>query len=295
MAANPVLKSREEIILEDLNQHFPEVFHPLTPWKLLSRGEDPPDAIGISVGGKHVGLELTEWLHGDQMTRAKGREAMRKDLARILDWKNHPKPQNFQIAIVGPRWGTRVKQSDAVSLCREFHAAIYWADNNWESESRWPPVILMGPDLQTYPVLNKYVACIQFLPGKAGDLTQYGISWIDFQLDGGAYDPNVASQALIESISDKAAYYETAERVAHLERQELDELLLLVHGGFNQAAYNTPFHAPWKSLTDVAREAAFYCAANSTPFNQVWLFHSLGNQRSLAQLSPEFHFHPSSS
>src|SRR5262249_35098750 len=148
---------------------------------------------------------------------------------------------------VWPRWGNRVKRTEAAALCLEFHAATGRVDQNWALESRSLPVVLGQQELEPYPILGKYVAMLQFQHGRASDLTQHGISWIDFELDGGAYDPGEALKALIDSIADKATYYETAERAAHLDQKKLDELVLLVHGGFNQYAYNTPFGAPGRN------------------------------------------------
>jgi hypothetical protein len=98
--------------------------------------------------------------------------------------------------------------------------------------------------------------------------------------------------------------YSSAAKKLHLNTHRLDQLGLLVHGGFNAYAYNTP-SGPL-SLEEIARRAAAYYAAHAQHqiFDRVWFFDSLdsaddvnallrvpagrGRIRWLAQLWPEF-------
>lgn len=286
MLSQSITQSREEIVLNDLRSHCPDFIAPNISWTVLPRGDDPPDAIGIA-GHEKIGLELTEWLHGEQTRAAVGRERMRNDLARVLDWQNHSVPANFKNVIVWPIWGTRIKRTDEAALCREFHEAIQKVDDNWKMESKSWPVILGEPELQRYPVLRRYIARIQFAPGT-GDLTQYGLSWIDFRQDGGAYDPDTAIGALVNALLQKVVDFSRPEQQERIAAKRVDKLVLLVHVGFNQYASNTPWKAPWRNLRDVALEAAKHCSAAAGPFDEIWLFHSLGESHNLFRLYPEF-------
>ena len=136
------------------------------------------------------------------------------------------------------------------------------------------------------------------------------MNWIGEQGDGGAFDPNVPVESLKQALDSKLSDYSTPEKQAHLKAFGLTEFDLLVHGGFNIYAYNTP--SGHFSLEEVARRGADYYAAHAQRriFNCVWFFHSLDpadelNQllgfapgvarvRWLAQLWPHFRIFPGS-
>jgi hypothetical protein len=134
-----------------------------------------------------------------------------------------------------------------------------------------------------------------------------GLCWIHPSGDGGAYDPDEAVHALTGALHSKLTAYSKPERQAHLESQNLAELNLLVHGGFNGFAYNAPF-APL-NLEEVAQRAAAFHKdhPDRERFNRVWLFYALdsadevnkaiglensGTQRWLGQLWPNFQVYP---
>jgi hypothetical protein len=105
------------------------------------------------------------------------------------------------------------------------------------------------------------------------------------------------------AIDKKVVDYSTPAKQAHLKAHNLTELNLLVHGGFNAYAYNTP-SGPL-SLEEIAqRGSAFYSAHPQRHiFNRVWFFNSFdsaddlnglmgippgrGRVRWLAQLWPD--------
>jgi len=132
----------------------------------------------------------------------------------------------------------------------------------------------------------------------------HGLCWIRTAGDGGAYDPAAAITALKAALSKKLADYSSPERQAHLRTHNLTELNLLVHGGFNAYAYNTPPGS--LSLQAVAEQGAVFYAEQTQRqvFDRVWFFNSLdsaddfnrlfgvppghGRVRWLAQLWPDF-------
>jgi hypothetical protein len=90
--------------------------------------------------------------------------------------------------------------------------------------------------------------------------------------------------ALTAALDKKLVDYATPEKQAHLKTHTLTEMNLLVHGGFNAYAYNTP-SGPL-SLEDIAqRGSAFYAAhAHRRIFDRVWFFNSLDSADDLNQI-----------
>jgi hypothetical protein len=134
---------------------------------------------------------------------------------------------------------------------------------------------------------------------------------MDVEGDGGAYDPAQTVESLRSELNAKLLNYLKPEKQTHLSSHKIDELCLLVHGGFNAFAYNTP--SGTFSVEDIARlGSSFYTAhPHRNIFNRVWFFNSLdtedqlnqlmgfppgyGRVRWLAQLWPELKVHPDSS
>jgi hypothetical protein len=112
----------------------------------------------------------------------------------------------------------------------------------------------------------------------------HGLCWIHPQGDGGAYDPAASVTALTAALDKKLVDYSRAEKQVHLKTHGLTEVNLLVHGGFNAYAYNTP--AGPLSLAEIAqRGSAFYAAhPHRQVFGRVWFFNSLDSADDLNQL-----------
>ena len=68
--------------MSGLEAHFPDFTGTPRPWATVPASMVPPDLIGVGADGR-LGLELTEWLDGKQMTAAKGRESQRDQVHRI--------------------------------------------------------------------------------------------------------------------------------------------------------------------------------------------------------------------
>jgi hypothetical protein len=102
--------------------------------------------------------------------------------------------------------------------------------------------------------------------------------------NGGAYEPIASVLTLEQALDKKLSLYARPEKQAQLKAHQLDELCLLVHGGFNAYRYNTP-SGPI-SLEQIAQRGADFYAAHSQQhvFNQVWFFDSLNSADDLNQL-----------
>jgi predicted XRE-type DNA-binding protein len=134
-------------------------------------------------------------------------------------------------------------------------------------------------DFSGYPLMRTYFGGIRFIGGAP-----HGLCWIDVQGDGGAYDPSDTIETLKQALDKKLSDYSTPEKQAHLQAHGLSELDLLVHGGFNAYAYNSP-SGPL-SLEDIAqRGAAFYASHPQRQiFNRLWFYDSLDSADDLNRL-----------
>ena len=290
---------REQAVLNDLETHFPEFSGQPLSWAPIPEGMDPPDFIGTGRAAR-IGLELIEWLDGDQMTQAKRRESVRDQILGLLrrDWETEYRPQNFRGAFIEDR-GERIVLADAERLRAEFFACVADVDRAWlTNEERFGGSYYQN-EFPGYPLLGKYFVGIRYLGGDP-----HGLPWMDVSGDGGAFDPARTVATLKNALDAKMENYSQPEKQRHLATHGLDEFCLLVHGGFNAFTYNTP--AGPLSLEEIAKLASAFYAAHPRRdiFRRVWFFDSLdtadeinqaigfpagyGRVRRLTQLWPEF-------
>ena len=126
---------REQIILTDLEASFPHFARQALSWDKVPDGQDPPDFLSRCPGGP-IGLELVEWLDGDQMGPAKGRESQREQIHRVLihDWEKEYQPQNFRGAFPSPLGSGRISYTDELPLRQEFFACAADVDSKWVAD-----------------------------------------------------------------------------------------------------------------------------------------------------------------
>jgi hypothetical protein len=297
---------RERIVLTDAEKSFPNFAGQTSPWAKVPDGQDPPDFISTKSHGV-IGLELVEWLDGDQMRPAKTRESQREQIRRILtpEWEKEYQPKNCRGAFPTLVGTERVARADELPLRREFYANSASVDRNWSADPRHWGNSYRQIEFTGYPLLTKYFTAINYIGGKA-----HGFCWIGESGDGGAFDPFVPVETLKHALDSKLASYATPEKQAHLKAHKLTELDLLVHGGFNVYAYNTP--AGHLDLEEVSRRGVEFYATHPLrdTFNRTWFFHSLdtadqlnqelgfppghGRVRWLVQLWPDFRIYPGS-
>jgi hypothetical protein len=292
-------EEREQTTLRDLEKYFPNFAGQSLAWSSVPADSDPPDFISQGAGGP-IGLELTEWLDGDQMTAAKRRESQRDQVHRVLakGWETEYQPENLSGAflLIG---NERISHEDEAPLRKEFYACAEEVDRTWLTNPDRSGRVFMRREFPDYPLMQKYFH-VRYFGGKP-----HGLCWIHSQGDGGAYDPGASVQALTSALDKKLNDYSTPETQAHLKTHSLAELHLLVHGGFNRYAYNTPMEP--LSLDQIAEGGRSFYETHPmrSMFTRVWFFHSLrsaddinqligigagtGSVRFLAQLWPDFH------
>jgi len=299
-------EQREAEVMRELLASFPD-FAGGYAWSEVP--DDPPDFIATTPLGQ-VGLELVEWLDGAQMGAAQRRESQRDQMrTSIADgWQKEYQPEHLSCVVIYPVWGTRVPLKDTTALRQEFWSCSEMVDRTWATNpDRVRDSLLV--DCGSYSVMSKYVQSLQYRSGTQG-WKEHGYCWIDIEEDGGSYDPGVVIQTFEQAIENKIAKYADPLR-QNLAAKKLKRLELLVHGGFNLYAYNTPRGS--LSVEEISRAASAYYLgqpASRKVFDRIWLCNSLnpagdlnesigfpreaGRLRWLAELWPNFNVDPRS-
>ena len=279
---------REGAVIQELQTSFPG-FAGVPSWTPIS--DDPPDFTGTCSNGL-VGLELVEWLDGAQMGAAQARRSYRKKLWNLLgaSWATEYHPLNLSSAVVCPFWDKKVTRSDEAGLHAEFWSFMEEIDRTWKTNPERVGDKLFA-DHSSRPLLSKYVQMIRLRAGEQSWKT-HGFSWIDIEEDGGAYEPSDVIRTLEQAIMKKIDLYSDPGSDGRLKSKNLKRLELLVHGGFNLYAYNTPRGR--LSITEIASAgAAFYTGlpAARQRFDRIWIFNSLnpaGDWNALVGLPRDF-------
>jgi hypothetical protein len=84
-------REEEQSVLKEVSSSVPQF---LLGTSFVPATSDPPDFVGKDDNGSVIGLELTSWLNGEQVSAAEGRERMRSYLLKITKWTEHPRPSN---------------------------------------------------------------------------------------------------------------------------------------------------------------------------------------------------------
>lgn len=213
-------------------------------------GVDPPDFVGTDGANKRVGIELGEWLNPQQMAVSIARERQKGSFMNALNSEEVEPPNNIGMVWIGKEERVALRAEDAVQFREEIFACIADIDAHWHQNEDWQsPQGYQMNDLSAYPSLAKYHLSLKFIP-RTRIPTIKGMAWLTFPLEGGAYTPQDALEALLELIRKKTAMYANLHR-----KQNLSELYLLVY--YDRALiHNTPYIAlnfGWDEIVAIAK------------------------------------------
>ena len=130
---------RELIVLSDLEASFQNFTGHTRTWSPIPEGQDPPDFISRQPEAV-IGLELREWLDGDQMGPAKRRESLREQAHRVLsdDWPREHQPKNFRGAFPSLIFNERISRADEQPLRQQFSLApLTWTALGLMTSTTW--------------------------------------------------------------------------------------------------------------------------------------------------------------
>ena len=271
---------REQDVLSDVEASFPRFTGQALKWVKVPDGQDPPDFLGYGASAP-IGLELREWLDGEQMSPAKNREARRNDIRQLLvnGWETEYQPQNFRSAVLTPNFNARIDTKDKFALRQEFYASAKYVDTTWHTNPERTGPTYLKTDFAGYAILAKYVSEILYIGG-----IPQSWCWFDTDQDAGSFDPNEVVRILEAALDQKLRDYSTPVKQTHLRSHNLAELCLLLHGGINAYLYNRPGHP--LSLSAIAQAGANFYASHAlrNVFDRVWFFDSLNSADQINQL-----------
>ena len=261
--------NRELSTLNDLEISFPEFTGKVLSW--VHNADDPPDFIAQGLSGP-IGLELREWLDGQEMSAAQHREDQRKHMMKILGdrWEQEYRPTNIALASIEPRWGLKITAADEVPLRQEFYKCAAQVDHTWPNNSERFGRSYYRTEFAGFPLMTTYFTAIRYIDGSP-----FNSVWFQIEPDGGAYDPGVSVQRLEDALQDKLVKFAKPDRQAKLAKHKIVETYLLIHGGWNAYVSNSPHHP--LTLDEIAKRGAEFYAAHPqrSLFSRVWFFDSL--------------------
>lgn len=227
-------------------------------------GADPPDFICIDFAGTQIGVELSEWVHQDQIARERPRYQLEREYLRVLDSRGAQPPTNIGSIWIFPK--QRIALSEAATFRAQLYAFITQLDASWLArKDHGDPQGVGITDFSEYLLLTKYLSSIMCW-SRAHRPTTLGNEWIGFMPHGGPYAIKSAVEALEDSLKRKTAKYATLKTTANLSELYL---LLYYDQGFH---YNTPFDAPGFGFSEIVSHIAQMAASDHGAFDRIFLF-----------------------
>jgi hypothetical protein len=245
---------------------------PLATWWQPDDEKDFPDIEAKTGSGRHIGVELGEWLNEKEMHKAKAKERLENSILEAIGEQGNNTAEHIYYVWLHPKPKARIKPADAPAFRAQLFSCIHDCDARWPQERFWHSPQghqLVNEELAGYPLLAKYFNVIKLWPKRnslTGEIKQWpdGIDWITFPARGGFFSRDTMLEPLRELISDKISHY-AAEGLG------FDDLSLLVC--YNLAwLYNPPAETPLHSFEDAAAEISRFLDGDFGPFHRIFLF-----------------------
>jgi hypothetical protein len=269
-----VIKQIEIDLFESLRRDNPTFERDVVKWE---PGQDPPDFVGIRENGTKIGVELTEWLDGDQASVSIRRAEAQMTFWMALNTNTPTHPKNcsvVQISLKGD--GVRLREKDEKKFRAEFFELIAHLDARWES-LRARLTMPVWTDFSGRPTVAKYVAALVFLTHPLGHHSEK--QWVTFEGSGGAYSPQWAMESLLARIRTKILYRGISETYG------LSELILIAHRGIKGIMHNTPYEGTDFGLDNIIGEVRTVLGQDARPFGRIYLYFAF-NEGRLIQVWP---------
>jgi hypothetical protein len=239
-----------------------------------------PDVIVTLLAGGELDFELGEWLHGEQMAKAKTRERLTKSIEDAIGEQGPNPSPHFRAVMLTPR--EDVKRFDPVdrgAFGKELWALVAATHEYWPSERLWhSPQGRVCRDFGDHPTLGKYLSAVHFYPAVVASRKQpwpAGQPWIFVELPGGSYSPDTALGALADILKQKIDHYGPFSRPTRL----------VIHYG-KAVAYNTPYlGVETRDFADVVALAADV-VRGQTAYDRIYLLNAVEPGLELYEIYP---------
>lgn len=262
-------------------------------------GNPCPDFVCSTDDGKKIGLELTEWLHEDQMKKAQEKLRDEERFLSLLGTEREDKPSNIgfiQLDFKDVRFPTSKKQQEAFR--QAFYTMVEHEDHKITigTEEFNPGGFYWTNDFSLFSILSESLFSMTVWERNFQSL--YGPRWVGSSEKAGAYTPRDSFEALKKNIQNKI---QKSTYPALIRMGTISEIYLLVY--YDQARYNnTPYHGNMESegrqervsFIDIAKMTADWISGASTgPFASIFLFNHIefrheNPQDHIFQLYPSF-------
>jgi len=250
----------------------------LEKWEQPNDENEFPDVKCITITGQKIGVELSKWLNEAQIADAKKIERIHGSIRSAVGSQGDNMTKHIYYLLLSPKSNAPVKPNDEGPLRKELFRCIEEVDARWLSEPSWhnPPGYRAASDqLSTFPMLQKYLDSILFVPRKrfigwpnvklVEETWPRGQNWILFRNRSGSYSIDDMLQPLIDSIARKKRRYSRMGT-------GFDSLYLIVYYNNLAAIYNTPIETP-----DSESLRLYFIEHGPQPFKQIFIFVAPGS------------------
>ncbi|HKV05913.1 MAG TPA: hypothetical protein VJO53_12525 [Candidatus Acidoferrales bacterium] len=236
-------------------------------------GGDPPDVLCLDAEGKRVGVELVQWVNGQQMAESKERFKLEDSYRIVIRSSYERPPKNIGLIFIDPK--TLLTPQQAATFRSELYGLVGRLDNEWPSHPEWDdPQGYLFTDFSGYPCLVRHLEGLDVYARSRRFAPGFGAEWITFRAHGGAYTPDWMRDALLNNIRRKVVKYAKRENELKLQQQQLNEFCLLAY--YDEAVlHNTPYGAPGFGFSEIGAWLTRDLAVNPHPFDRVFLYSPL--------------------
>ncbi len=243
------------------------------PLVSIQWGGDPPDVLCLDASAKRIGVELVQWVNGQQMARSKERDRLEASYRRVIRSSDEPQPNNIGLIFVSAK--VVLAPQYAAAFRSEFYGFISRLDANWPNSREWyDPQGSFFTDFSGFPCLTQHLEGLHVYAKERRFDWGPGVEWITFWAHGGAYTPNWMRDALLDNVKRKIAKYGKPENKLRLQQQELDEFHLLAY--YDEGIiHNTPYSAPGFGFREIGALVTHELESSPHPFDRVFLHSQL--------------------
>lgn len=274
-------RQEEKAIFEAFLQERPRFAgEPIKKWEQPKDEKEFPDVTCFTITGRKIGVELDRWLNEPQIRHAKKIERIHNSIRSALGNQGHNATKNIRFVMLCPKSNVHVKPNHYDSFRKELFRYIEEVDDRLLNEPlrhNPPGYRATFDDLSSFPILQKYLHSILFVPRKSyteclpnvrplQEPWQPGQNWIDLPpLLHGSFSFDDMFQTLIDSIARKNKQYSPIGT-------GFDSLYLIVYYNPLAAKYNPPAEPP-----DPERLKSHFIEHGPQPFKQIFIFVAPGS------------------
>lgn len=246
-------------------------------------GPDPPDVLCATTSGKRLGVELTKWVHEDQVRDSKHREKFERHYLTMIQSENRQRPDHIGQVHIQDK-SKLAAPHERTEFVRQLFDFLY-AENSKPAPSYGKEPIPLGywstvrvwdvgqgallSDFAGYPMLQKYLDHIWIFPRSHYQQFHPSEPWVCFDDRGGAYSHDWLVRALATNVTKKIIKYSANDlRALH----NLEEFDLLCYYSDETLVHNTPYDQSDSAILSISKQIRGLLPTYPPVFDRVYLF-----------------------